>query len=207
MIEMKSVFGGIWKDAAVEPPPENVMGGRLFVIEKASGGCWCMEPYQVALNFGKGKDATGYLWLDQRVPTKLSPREAFDLLKVLDPGITGMSIQGSDLVVHYSDDQRVRYITGISTAMISWDGDKSYAPPIEGKWIDATLENWRGYLLQRCQYLTPDGRWVGGVLVGMNPDGNWLVESSGPVMKTLVYVTAGTDKLQFFVEPVREVVK
>ncbi len=204
MIEMKSVFGGIWKDAAVEQPPENVMGGRLFVIEKASGGCWCMEPYQVALNFGKGKDATGYLWLDQRVPTKLSPREAFDLLKVLEPAITGMSMQGNDLILHYGN---TRSNLGIPASLIAWRGPESYVPPPEEKWIDATLENWRGYLLQRCQYLTPDGRWVGGVLVGMNPDGNWLVESSGPVMKTLVYVTAGTDKLQFFVEPGQEVVK
>lgn len=208
MIEMKSVFGGIWKDAAVESVPAS-FSGELVVLEKATGKVWCADVNSIALNFGKGKHATAYWWLDRRAPAKLLPREAFDLLKVLDPGITGMSVQGADLVVHYSDDQRVRYITGISTAMISWDGDKSYTPPPEEKWIDATLENWKDFLLKRCQFLASDGTsWVDGVLIGMNPGGYWLVEVKNPrSCESLAYVSAVGDKLRFLVEPGREVVK
>lgn len=205
MIEMKSVFGGIWKDAAVEQPPEKVAGGRLFVIEKASGGCWCMEPFEVALNFGKGKDATGYWWMDQRAPTKLSPREAFDLLKVLEPAITGISMQGYDLILHYGN---TRSNLGIPASLIRWGGPESYTPPPEEKWIDATLENWKDFLLKRCRFVASDGRMVHGVLVGMSPTNCWLVDLVRPCMSgDLAFVPVATGQLQFSLGTEKEVVK
>ena len=115
---MNQTFAGFWRDGAVVEPEEKHSDGGCDVIVKVkednrlelfhiNGGCW-----------------DKVYWLDTTMPTELSPQEAFELLKIMFPMLTGIEKDRQRDYTMNGD----RYIE----ASINWGDTTEY--PLKKKW-------------------------------------------------------------------------
>lgn len=180
MTVLKSRFGGIWKDGAVEEPVDECYcsDGRLVVLSKASGSLGLFRRLIDPVCWGD------WWWLDCRIPKSLLPEEAFDLAKVLYPGVFRIK-RGSRTWLTFGGHDRIE---------IDWGGRIIY-PPIEPiQSVNITLENWLMYLHWDCEYGVS---YEGGVgkLIGLAERGQFalLVAGGGVAFSSEVRVKVGSD--------------
>ncbi len=90
---MDRVFAGFWRDGAVVQPEGKHFDKENFVIvkNKAQNTIDIRQQVHSRWEF--------FYWLDTTMPTELSPREAFELLKVINPDAERLEDDGGDWVL------------------------------------------------------------------------------------------------------------
>lgn len=161
MIEMKSTFGGIWKDFAVEQPGQDCFDSDGFILVKRKD-----SDSVLSWGFVPDGDNSDYQWLDRRVPRSLTAEQAFDLISVLYPGV--MAISKLDGEGRYT-----RIHPDVDPIDIEWNGLTIYSRPGNGEWVEVTKENWMTYLHEPCACGV--ARECNACLVGLSPRGELLV--------------------------------
>ncbi len=153
---MKS-FAGFWLDGAVVEPNRSHGDAydRVVVIDKKAG-----ERLQT-VRWDDGVTWSAVYWLDTTTPTELSPQEAFELLKVINPNAERLEDDGGDwcLVEPGSD-------------IINW-GDLTEYPPKQHWRVPTDADKGK-----KCLFWD-DGDKYGdkgqGVFLGVHYKGGFLV--------------------------------
>lgn len=180
MTGLASRFGGVWKDGAVEEPVDECYcsDGRLVVLSKASGSLGLFRRLIDPVCWGD------WWWLDCRIPKSLLPEEAFDLAKVLYPGVFRIK-RGSRTWLTFGGHDRIE---------IDWGGRIIY-PPIEPiQSVNITLENWLTYLHKPCR--CGKSQNYDAHLVGISPRGELIVlfHGGGLAFESVVRVQVSEKK-------------
>jgi hypothetical protein len=131
------LFAGFWRDGAVVQPE-----ARHFVDNYIVGICKDSEQY--SLFFHTIKKWHGVYWLDTTTPTELSPQEAFELLKVINPDAERLEDDGGDWC-----------LVGPGSDIINW-GDLTEYPPKQSWRVPTEAD--RG---KKCRYKDHENReWI-----------------------------------------------
>ncbi len=180
---MSSRFGGIWVDGNVETPVDECFceAGRLLVLDRFGGGLDLVQKDKDRVDWGE------YWWLDRRIPKSLLPEEAFDLLKILHPGVAALRL-GSDGGWETVDE----WLDG--SVAVDWGGRKFYSPPGPERWVEVTADNWMEYWRWECEYGSSEDCGV-GTLIGRNLDDRFVLlrKGGGVRFSDQVRVKVGVD--------------
>jgi hypothetical protein len=147
---MERTFAGFWRDGALVQPEKRHADSTGYVIgfSKSNKEFYCCHANRPLI-------WSGYYWLDTTTPTELTPQEAFELLKMIFPMLTGIEKDRQRDYTMKGD----RYIE----ANINWGDTTEY--PFKKKWRVPTDTD-KG---KRCRVklMMNDFEWKDGVFVFM----------------------------------------
>jgi hypothetical protein len=107
-------FAGFWRDGALVQPEEKHYNRTGIIARWKDNG-------EFDFCHSKFKDWERVDWLDTIVPTELTPQEAFELLKIINPDIEKIEDDGGDWVA-----------TNAGSDIINWGDTLEY--PLQKKW-------------------------------------------------------------------------
>jgi hypothetical protein len=136
---MERSFAGFWRDGAVVKPEARHWDMDRTVLAKHK-----MDGTFDICGIGYSGWNSVY-WLDTTTPTELTPQEAFELVKVLYPGVTRIKSGPLKQDVYADDDA--------GQAIVNWNGTPEY-PPRE-RWRVPTDAD-KGKL---CRFKDGDRKW------------------------------------------------
>ncbi len=175
-----SSFGGIWRDGAVVQPGRDCYDatGQLVVLGKKTATLAMVTRRSDVMGEEGLKDyLKDFFWLDVRTPKTLSPKEAFDLLRIFRPGLVRIR-RGKEGYLHVGIED---VIGNLDTTPIDWGKENVYAPPKEElpqSWIPLTPENYQKYIHCRCRFGIHNGPGVEGTLIGISENRQcWIYET------------------------------
>jgi hypothetical protein len=116
--EMERTFAGFWVDGAVREPEDRHTDGSRGVLVKVKDDNR-FERFTV-----RGGAWDKVYWLDTTTPTELTPRQAFDLVKVLYPRVTQINSGPLKRDVYADDDA--------GETIVNWNGTTEY--PSRERW-------------------------------------------------------------------------
>lgn len=175
-----SSFGGIWRDGAVVDPSNDCYDsdGQLVALGKKSGLLTLISRRSNVIGEAAVKGwLAEFFWLDVRIPKMLSPKEAFDLLKIFRPGLVRIRKGNGNYARINIEDMGSDH----SATPIAWGKEDVYTPPKEElpqSWIPLTRSNYRKYIHSRCRFGRGVGPGVEGTLIGISENReHWIYET------------------------------
>lgn len=158
---MEKTFAGFWVDGAVRQPEKKHADGKDCVYVKIKKD----DRFETFWLTGGSWDKV--YWLDTTTPTELTPQQAFELLRVINPDVEMIEDCGGDWAA-----------TNPGSDIINW-GDTTEYPP-QKKWRVPTDAD-KG---ERCRYWdegeTP--AYEDGTFWCIRFDGRFVVEADDEIL-------------------------
>jgi len=159
---MERTFAGFWRDGAIIQPEKKHWSSCdcIFAIQKHDNS--------LDICMGRFANWDTVYWLDTTTPKELTPQEAFELLKVVNPKL-------EIIQKHYKTDY---LIIDHVDAIINWGSTTEY--PLQQKWRVPTDAD-KG---KNCRFKDGDRDWTKrdneslDIFCGVHYDKGFMVEDS-----------------------------